>query len=87
MNLTVLIAISANVIALIYILAYRRNGARYRAPVSWLAWALAVSLAGSAWQMLAYPRPVSFFETATAVLLASFVLCARGNVARLLGDE
>ncbi|KWB84357.1 phage holin family protein [Burkholderia ubonensis] len=81
-----LIALAAHLAALVRVLAYRRNGARHRRHVSWVAWALVVVTGGASIELL-HAASVGFFEAATAVLLAMFVYSARGNVARLLRRE
>ncbi|WP_250466122.1 MULTISPECIES: phage holin family protein [unclassified Caballeronia] len=78
------IALMAHVVAALRIVFFRRNGARHRAHVSWLAWSLASVLGCSAIELALHPRHVDFLEAARSVLLAFFVFCARGNVARLL---
>ncbi|KVO90034.1 phage holin family protein [Burkholderia ubonensis] len=82
-----LIALAAHLAALVRVLAYRRNGARHRRHVSWVAWALVVVTGGASIELLLHAASVGFFEAATAVLLAMFVYGARGNVARLLRRE
>ena len=69
------------------LLAYRKDGARHRHHVSWIAWALLVILAGSAIDVLLHAHPIDFFEAARAVAFAVFIFGTRGNVARLLRSE
>jgi hypothetical protein len=69
------------------ILLYRKQGARHRRRVSWLAWAFLVTLMGSAVDLTVHSHQVGIFEAIRAVLLALFVFGARGNVARLLRSE
>lgn len=72
------------------IAAYRRQGARYRAGVSWMAYLLAVgtgceSLSITLSVMLAKPvTAVSPFILAVLFVLLVLVYRARGNVARIL---
>lgn len=72
------------------IAAYRRDGARYRAGVSWLAYLLAVGTGCEALRIalsvvFAKPvAPVSPFLLAVLVVLVVLVYRARGNVARIL---
>lgn len=72
------------------IAAYRREGARYRAGVSWLAYLLAVGTGGESLQitlaaLMAKPGPtVSPFLLMVLVVLVVLVYRARGNVARIL---
>lgn len=79
-----LISVAAHLTALMRLFTYRRNGARHRRHVSWLAWALVVVIGGSLIQSALYPERAGFFEAATAVLMAVFVNRVRGNVARLV---
>ncbi|WP_459906911.1 phage holin family protein [Caballeronia sp. HLA56] len=78
------IALTAHVVTTLRIVFFRRKGARHRAHVSWLAWALVTVLGCSAIELALHPRHVDFLEATRSVLLALFVYCARGNVARLL---
>ena len=82
-----LISVAAYLVALVRLFAYRRNGARHRHRVSWLAWVLVAVIGGSLIQSALYPYRSSFFEAATAVVLAALVNRVRGNVARLLWSE
>lgn len=72
------------------IAAYRREGARYRAGVSWLAYLLAAGTGGESLQitlaaLMAKPGPtVSPFLLMVLVVLVVLVYRARGNVARIL---
>lgn len=78
------LAFSAYLVAALALVAYRKNGARHRHAVSWLAWALLVVIGGSAIELALAARPVTAFEAGRAVLFAVFVCATRGNVARLL---
>ena len=82
-----LIAFLAYALTGVRLLLYRKEGARHRRHVSWLAWALLVILAGSSVELVVDGHPTGFFEAARAVLLSLFVFGARGNVARLLWSE
>lgn len=82
-----LIAFIAYAGAALCLLAYRRDGARHRCHVSWIAWALLVVLAGSAVDVLCHVHSLDFFEAARAVLFTLFIFGSRGNVARLLRSE
>ncbi|HWX12865.1 MAG TPA: phage holin family protein [Trinickia sp.] len=82
-----LIALAAHLTALMRLLAYRRNRARYRNHISWVAWAIVAVIGGSSVELTLHAARVGFFDAATAVLLAAFVCGARGNVARLLRPE
>lgn len=72
------------------IAVYRRDGARYRAGVSWLAYLLAVGTGCESLQitlatLLAKPAPtVSPFLLMVLIVLLVLVYRARGNVARIL---
>ncbi|WLE59272.1 phage holin family protein [Burkholderia plantarii] len=81
------IALAAHVAAMLRVLVYRRNGARHRHHVSWVAWALLVVSGGSSIEIALHAKHVGIFEAATAVLLALFVFISRGNVARLLRSD
>ncbi|PTB19540.1 peptidoglycan-binding protein [Trinickia symbiotica] len=82
-----LIAFVAHFATLVRVLTYRRNGARYRHHASWVAWALVAVMGGSAIELALHIGQVNIFEAAAAVMLAVFVIRARGNVARLLRSE
>jgi hypothetical protein len=82
-----LISVGAHLVALMRLFAYRRDGARHRHHVSWLAWALVVVNGGSLIESALHPERAGLFEAATAVLLAVFVTGVRGNVARLLSSR
>lgn len=69
------------------ILLYRKDGARHRRSVSWVAWLLLVVLMGSAVDLTVNARPIGIFDAMRAVLLAVFIFGARGNVARLFRSE
>ncbi|MCD9124028.1 phage holin family protein [Cupriavidus sp. UGS-1] len=79
-----ILAFTAYLVAALFLLAYRKNGARHRHAVSWLAWLLLVVLGGSAIELALSGRPASPFDAGRAVLLCLFVCATRGNVARLL---
>ena len=79
-----LIALAAYVAAIARVLTFRRQGARHRRHVSWVAWALVAVMGGSAIELALHAKSVGIFETGSAVLLALFVFGVRGNVARLL---
>lgn len=79
-----LIALVAYAAAGLCLLLYRKQGARYRRGVSWLAWVLLVVLAGSAIEIAMHAHAIGFFEAMRAALLSLFIFGARGNVARLL---
>jgi len=72
------------------IAAYRRDGARYRAGVSWLAYLLAVGTGCESLQITLAtltantPPTVSPFLLMVLVVLLVLVYRARGNVARIL---
>ncbi|MEM5451898.1 phage holin family protein [Paraburkholderia guartelaensis] len=83
-NPLALIALIAYCLAALRILAYRRDGARHRQHVSWVAWLLLVVLGGSAIELAVHANTVGYFEAARAVLFAVFIFGSRGNVARLL---
>lgn len=72
------------------IAVYRREGARYRAGVSWLAYLLAVGTGCESLQITLAtltaksPPAVSPFLLMVLVVLLVLVYRARGNVARIL---
>ena len=82
-----LIALTAYLSTLVRVLAYRRNGARHRHVIAWVAWALVAVMGGSAIELIMDVERTGIFEAATAVLLAVFVNRVRGNVARLLSRK
>lgn len=81
------IALLAYFAAIVRLLIYRKNGARHRRHVSWLAWLLLVTLGGSAIELTINARSVGLFDACRAVLLSLFIFGVRGNVARLLRSE
>lgn len=80
-------ALVAYVVAIAALLLYRKDGARHRRHVSWLAWIILVILGGSAIDLMLHSAGISLFEAGRAVLLALFIVLSRGNVARLLWSE
>lgn len=84
MTIYALIAFNAYAVAGLCLLFYRKQGARHRRTVSWLAWALLVVLAGSAIEIAVQAHAIGFFEASRAALLSLFIFVARGNVANLL---
>ncbi len=82
-----LIAFLAYALTCVRLLLYRKEGARHRHHVSWIAWGLLVILAGSSVELAVDGHPIGVFEAARAVLLFLFVFGVRGNVARLLWSE
>ncbi|WP_028217426.1 phage holin family protein [Paraburkholderia oxyphila] len=81
------VALAAQLAAVVCLLVYRRNGARHRSHVSWLAWLLVVIMGGSSIELALHARHIGLFEAGKAILLAVFVFGSRGNVARLLRSE
>lgn len=79
-----ILTFSAYLVAALALIAYRKNGARHRHAVSWIAWALLVVIGGSAIELALTARPVTAFEAGRALLIAVFVCATRGNVARFL---
>lgn len=86
-NPAAVIALAAYTVCIFALLLYRRDGARHRRHISWLAYALLVVLGGSAIELLLQAKAVSYFEAGRAALLALFIVRSRGNVARLLWSE
>jgi hypothetical protein len=76
--------LAAHCASLLCVLAYRRGGARHRAGIAWLAWALAAALGSAIIDRVLYDRPAGLSEAVTAVFLAAWMWAAHGNVARLL---
>lgn len=81
------IALLAYLASIVRLLMYRKNGARHRRHVSWLAWLLLVMLGGSAIELTINAQSVGLFDAGRAVLLSLFIFGVRGNVARLLRSE
>ncbi|MCG1017377.1 phage holin family protein [Mycetohabitans rhizoxinica] len=81
------IALAAYLCTLLRLLAYRRQGARYRKCMSWLAWIFMATLGGTAIDLALHNRPIDLFDAAMAVFIAGFAWAVRGNVARLLDQQ
>jgi hypothetical protein len=81
------IVLGAQLATVLRLLTWRRNGARHRHHVSWIAWLLVVVMGGSSIELALHVEQVGIFEAGKAVLLALFVFGTRGNVARLLWSE
>lgn len=79
-----LFALVASAGACLSLLSYSKQGARHRRRVSWLAWVLLAVLGCSAIDLAVHARDVGFLEAMRTALLSLFIICARGNVARLL---
>lgn len=79
-----ILALVAYVLAALCLLVYRKDGARHRRRVSWVAYVLLVVMGGSAIKLMLNHKTVGFFDAGQAVLLSLFIIRARGNVARLL---
>lgn len=86
-NPAAMAALAAYTLAIFSLLLYRRDGARHRHHVSWLAWLLLVVLGGSAIELLLHAKTVTAFEASRSALLSLFIVRVRGNVARLLWSE
>ncbi|POR46740.1 putative 3TM holin [Paraburkholderia eburnea] len=82
-----ILAIAAQLAAVVRLLTYQRNGARHRHHVSWVAWLLVVILGGSAIELAMHAKHTGLFEAGKSFLLALFVFAAHGNVARLIRSE
>ena len=57
-----LIALAAYVAAIARVLTYRRQGARHRRHVSWIAWALVVVMGGSAIELALHAKSTGIFR-------------------------
>lgn len=82
-----MVALTAYLCSCLRLLAYRKDGARHRRSISWLAWMLLVVMAGSAVEILMHAHAIGFFEAARSVLFFVFINFTRGNVASLLRSE
>lgn len=71
----------ANIASAARLLLYRRNGARFRPGMSWLAYLLIVGTGGQALDVLVQHEQVTVWQTVVALLLAVLVYRAQGNVA------
>lgn len=71
----------ANIASAARLLLYRRNGARFRLGMSWLAYLLIVGTGGQALDVLVQHEQVTVWQTVVALLLAVLVYRAQGNVA------
>lgn len=81
------IALVAYFVAIGALLLYRKDGARHRHHVSWLAWGILVILGGSAIELMRDSTAATVFDAGRAALLALIIVLSRGNVARLLWSE
>jgi hypothetical protein len=81
------IAIGFYFLACFRVLVYRKQGARHRRHVSWVAWAILVLLGGSGIELALSSQPFSCMEAARTALIDLIIYNARGNVARLLWKE
>jgi hypothetical protein len=70
--------------AALRLVAFHRNGARYRRGISLLACLLIAALLCAGLEILLYQLPVSPWQAAIAVLLCILVYRSRGNLAALL---
>jgi hypothetical protein len=66
------------------LLMYRRDGARHRRHVSWIAWAMLVTFGASVVELALADHPAGVIDAARALLFVFIVFGARGNVARIL---
>lgn len=81
------IALAVQLAAILRLLTYRRNGARHRRHVSWVAWVIVVVMGGSSIELALHARDVGLFDAGKSVLLALFIFASRGNVARLMWSD
>lgn len=79
--LVALFFVGANLASAVRLLLYRRNGARFRRGMSWLAYLLIVGTGGQALDVLVRHEPVTVWQAVVAVLIAVLVYRAQGNVA------
>lgn len=79
--LVALLFVGANLASALRLLLYRRNGARFRRGMSWLAYLLIVGTGGQALDVLVRHEPVTVWQAVVAVLIAVLVYRAQGNVA------
>lgn len=79
--LVALLFVGANTASALRLLLYRRNGARFRRGMSWLAYLLIVGTGGQALDVLVRHEPVTVWQAVVAVLIAVLVYRAQGNVA------
>ncbi|BDI41003.1 phage holin family protein [Escherichia coli] len=64
---------------------YRRKGATYKPLISWLAWLLMLFYAFAPLRHLyGHPLPANWLVVAVNLLFCALVICARGNVSKLL---
>lgn len=82
-----LLALLAYGSACLRLMLYRKEGARHRHHVSWIAWALLVVMGGSAIELMLNAKSIGLFESLRAALFSLLIFVARGNVARLLRSE
>ncbi|MEN5066762.1 phage holin family protein [Achromobacter aegrifaciens] len=80
-HLVALLFVVANFASAVRLLLYRRNGARFRRGMSWLAYLLIVGTGGQALDVLVRHEPVTVWQAVVAMLIAVLVYRAQGNVA------
>ena len=79
--LVALLFVGANLASAVRLMFYRRNGARYRRGMSWLAYPLVIGTGGQALDALLRHEADTAWQTLVAVLIAILVCRAQGNVA------
>lgn len=83
-NLVVLLFVVANLATVARLICYRREGARYRPGMAWIAYALVVCTGGQVLDVLTSHATVTLWQAGIAVVLALLVWRARGNVAAIV---
>lgn len=74
----------ANLASTVRLLLYRRNGARFRRGMSWIAYLLVVGTGGQALDVLVLHEHVTIWQSVVSLLLAVLIFRAQGNVACIL---
>lgn len=78
------LTIAACVAILVRLMVFRRDGARYRPGIAFIAWLLAVCVGGYALAILFGLNQPSPFVLGILLVLGALVFRARGNVASVL---
>ena len=76
--------IAANSLAAVRLITYRRRGADYKAHMSILAYALAVSFIGQVCHALFDCAPVFLWDSVISTIFCVLIFRASGNVSKIM---